>query len=89
MRVFLCLLPVVTPSGFEYNGDGAAQCNFAYWRDGTSFTIGAKGAATPEVMFYFYYIENAGTVNEGFVTCDITVNADSAAIYDGTCPSIQ
>ncbi len=50
---------------------GASQCSYAYWRAPTEFKIAAHGAAKPNTMFVYSYIENAstGNVNEGFYSC--------------------
>ena len=54
---------------------GAVQCNYVYWRNGTSFRIGARGMATPISMFVYEYVEPViGSATEGFYMCAATFN---------------
>jgi prepilin-type N-terminal cleavage/methylation domain-containing protein len=63
-----------TCSASGYTGKaGTTQCLFAYWRDGSSFRIAARGAAEPVTLFVYHFEElSTGNVNEGFYACDTT-----------------
>lgn len=57
-----------------YSGNlGTDTCYYSYWRNPNSFIIAARGLATPQVMFVYYYQENINTGNvvEGFYACPV------------------
>jgi prepilin-type N-terminal cleavage/methylation domain-containing protein len=63
-----------------YNGDGANQCNFAYYRTPTTFRVAVKGWSRPSAVFVYSYIEDAatGTVTEGFWSCGTAYDITAA-----------
>ena len=78
----------VTCSASGYTGStGATQCQYAFWRNGTTFRVAARGAATPVRIFVYHFEELAtGNVSEGFYSCDpASYTIDTNPTTSGLC----
>lgn len=83
-----------TDCATAYNGTGGGTaCEVGYYRSVAAntplFRLAARGAATPQVLFVYEYIEDqsAGTVTEGFYTCVANFNITNTQA-SGTCTAI-